>query len=438
VATSLRVTASAVLRLKRAVNRMPRHRQSWEAGAISAGMSTRLLLPVCVLLLSVTAAGGRVCGQDTTSPPFFDAGRTESTYNGPEREDPEPTDLTEVRIGYFGPGIAGHPDGGDIWLAVNLALDEANAEGGYRGLPFHFVQAWADNPWTNGAGLVVRMVYVDRVWAIIGGIDGASTHLAETVVAKARVTLISPGSTDKTVNLANVPWMFSALPGDQLLAPALGRTLMEDIGNGKFVLVVSNAHDAHLFGGELQKFLSADGRAPAFSYVFGSGSAPDEDFVRRILEVQPAAVVVIADARDSAGIVYALRGRGFGGKVFGGPSMGRRGFRESLTGSTEGILFPCPSCAQHDAFGQAFSDRFGFEPDYAARYAYETTRLLVAAIRRAGLNRARIRDAVREMSPWKGAAASIEWDGLGRNRLLPAGPAVCTIPVGLPTLRGLQ
>jgi branched-chain amino acid transport system substrate-binding protein len=400
-------------------------------------MSARLLLPICALLLSVTAVGKRVSGQDIASPPFFDAARTESFYNGPEREDPEPADLTEVRIGYFGPGSASHPDGGDIWLAVNLALDEANAEGGYRGLPFRLIQAWADSPWTNGAGLVVRLVYVDRVWAIIGGIDGASTHLAETVVAKARVTLISPGSTDKTVNLANVPWMFSALPGDQLLAPALERTLVENIGSGKFILVVSNGHDAHSFERELQKFLSASGRAPAFTYVFESGRAPDADFVRRILEVQPAAVVVIADARDSAGIVNALRRRGFGGKLFGGPSMGRRDFRENLAGGTEGILFACPSCAQPDAFGQAFSGRFGFGPDYTARYAYETTRLLVEAIRRAGLNRARIRDAVREMSPWKGNAASIEWDGLGRNCLLPAGPAVCTIPAGLPTVRGL-
>ena len=35
-----------------------------------------------------------------------------------------------------------------------------------------------------GAG---RIVYQDRVWAIIGGIDGPSAHLAEQVVAKARL-----------------------------------------------------------------------------------------------------------------------------------------------------------------------------------------------------------------------------------------------------------
>jgi hypothetical protein len=39
----------------------------------------------------------------------------------------------------------------------------------------------------------------------------------------------------------------------------------------------------------------------------------------------------------------------------------------------------------------------------------------VAAIRKAGLNRARIRDAVRELSGWQGASGVIRWDVLGQN-----------------------
>jgi len=64
-------------------------------------------------------------------------------------------------------------------------------------------------------------VFEQQIWAIVGGADSASTHLAEQVVAKARIALISPVSTDKTVNLANVPWMFSLAPADHVLAPVL-------------------------------------------------------------------------------------------------------------------------------------------------------------------------------------------------------------------------
>jgi len=60
--------------------------------------------------------------------------------------------------------------------------------------------------------------------------------------------------------------------------------------------------------------------------------------------------------------------------------------------------------------------------------AYESARLLVAAIRNAGLNRARIRDAVRDLSPWRGDGAEIDWDNLGRNRSVARGDGVCTLP----------
>jgi branched-chain amino acid transport system substrate-binding protein len=393
---------------------------------------TLLFLSASTLLACLAVAGGRISGQNRGSPPFFDAGKTESTYNGPGREDPEPTDLTEVRIGYFGPGDSNHPEGGDLWRAANLAIEEANAQGGFHGLPFRLIQAWADNPWSNGAGLIVRMAYVEKVWAILGGIDGPSTHLAETVVAKARVPLISAGSTDKTVNLANVPWMFSALPGDHLLAPALGRVLLERIGDGNFIVVAFNSHDARQFAGELGKYLSARSRTPAFSYVLDSEQVAGEEYSRRIMDAQPAAVVVIADAKQSAAIVVALRRRGCRGMVFGGPAMGRTGFRAEIGTSAAAIYYSCPARAEADEFARSFAARYGCCPDYTARYGYESTRLLVAAVRRAGLNRARIRDAIRDLSPWRGAAASIAWDGLGRNRLMQTEPSICAIPGALP------
>jgi len=93
------------------------------------------------------------------------------------------------------------------------------------------------------------------------------------------------------------------------------------------------------------------------------------------------------------------------------------------------VTFPCPTGTGPDPFDRRFSESCGVKPDFTARYAYESTRLLVAAIRRAGLNRARIRDALRGLSPWKGVAAAIEWDNLGRNGLVHDGAAICrTLP----------
>ena len=80
---------------------------------------------------------------------------------------------------------------------------------------------WSEKTGGTGVSSLTRMAYTDRVWALLGSIDGASTHLAEQVVAKARLSLLDPMSTDGTINQANVAWAFSTLPSDQTIAKAL-------------------------------------------------------------------------------------------------------------------------------------------------------------------------------------------------------------------------
>jgi len=68
-----------------------------------------------------------------------------------------------------------------------------------------------------------------------------------------------------------------------------------------------------------------------------------------------------------------------------------------------------------EAFAQAYETRWGQPPDDAAAHGYDAVRIVVAAVRWAGLNRPLIRDAVRSLAPWVGASGRIVWDALGRN-----------------------
>ena len=63
-----------------------------------------------------------------------------------------------------------------------------------------------------------------------------------------------------------------------------------------------------------------------------------------------------------------------------------------------------------------YERRWGEAPDEWAANGYDAVKLTVAAIRRAGLNRIRIRDAVRALAPWTGAGGVARWDALGRNQ----------------------
>jgi len=355
--------------------------------------------------------------------PFKEARRKPLEYAGPGRDEPAP-DVSEVRIGWFGPSDPDHPLAGQMWQAAGLAVEEANEAGGYRGLPFRLTGTWSENPWGSGIRGVTRLVYQQGVWAMAGAPDSASAHLVEQVVAKARLAFLSPVSTDRTANQASVPWIFSCAPGDHLLAPLLARALLPRARGRGLTLISTTDHDSRMATGELLRAMEKLRIYPTFHLQLAAGNPGMAARLDGAPIARSAQVVVVAPPRESAWIVAGLRERGFSDPIFGGPAMGRRPFLESAGPAAGGVTFPLlwyPPMAGEagERFASKFRKRFGTEPDYSAAYTYDALSLLIAAIRKAGLNRARIRDAVEKLSPWAGVTGRITWDPVGQNQHTP-------------------
>jgi branched-chain amino acid transport system substrate-binding protein len=367
------------------------------------------LFPATVFLaLASWAASAESSGQ----PPFAVLRERQTEYVGPGRDEPPPAELSAVRIGYFGPGDPQHASYGDLWRAARSAVELANREGGYRGVPFRLVAAWSDDPWGAGVKELVRLIYEERVWAVIGGVDGDTTHLAEQVVLKARVPLVSPVSTDKSVNLANVPWVFSLAPGDHLLAPPLADEIMACAGPDDFVLVASDEHDARALTAELRAALRARQGGPRFQHTCPPSEPRVVELVAEILKQPPGAVVIIADAADSARLIRVLRSQRYGGRVLGGPALGRQAFLPQAGVAAEQAVFPLLYADSASSAGPRLESA---RCDYATAHTFDAVSLTIAAIRRAGLNRARIQDAIRALDGWTGLTGPVDWDKLGSN-----------------------
>jgi branched-chain amino acid transport system substrate-binding protein len=175
-------------------------------------------------------------------------------------------------------------------------------------------------------------------------------------------------------------------------------------------------HDSRAFVSELKAAFAREHVTIRSQVEFEPGDA--EMGARRAAGTKPGMLVVIADARASAQAVRAAREAGYTGPIAGGPWFGRAAFAEQAGSAAEGAIFSWTGAPSNE-FVRKFAARFDRDPDYAAAGAYDSVRIVVAAIRKAGLNRARIRDAIAQLGRYEGASGWIEWDEFGQNRRPP-------------------
>jgi branched-chain amino acid transport system substrate-binding protein len=355
--------------------------------------------------------------------PYKKASPEPLEFRGPGRERPEP-DVDEVVLGWFGPGDPGHPDFGDDWRGAVLALEQENAAGGYHGKPFRIEPAWSESPWKAGVVGVARLVNEGGAWAVIGGVDGTTTHLAVQLALKSNFLLLSPGSTDVTADDANVPWLFSLSPSDEPVSVAMADAVSEATSGGPFVVAASTDHDAHSALVWVRRALASKRLAPASVVEFATVEPDFAGLADRVLRERPRVLVVLAPATVAGRFVAAVREAGWTGTIVGGATVGRAAFARAAGAAADGVVawVPADARAGGEAFAAAFQSRWGEPPDQAACHGYDAVRLVAAAVRQTGLNRARMRDAIRELSPWAGSCGRVRWNARGRNddRVRPA------------------
>ena len=149
-------------------------------------------------------------------------------YNGPGRAIPEPEDVKTVRIGFIGPimstvsiatGGASHeePLGIKMLQGARLAIEEANAKGGYlrRRIPFELVVTNDNGLWGSTGNEVANFLYRNPVWAILGTIDSANSHIAIRVALKGEIVVMNTGDTDPTYIETNIPWTMRCIGDDR-------------------------------------------------------------------------------------------------------------------------------------------------------------------------------------------------------------------------------
>ena len=360
-------------------------------------------------------------------------------YSGAARDLPDPKNLTEIRIGFFGP-IEHNPEsifGLRMLHGAQLAVEQANARGGYGGKPFKLMlhndyDNWQaktvygdDRPtdptiWGSASNEVVKMVYDDQDWAIFGSISSESTHIALRVALRAEIPIVNSASTDPTIPETYIPWYFTDLQDDRVQSLTLARRIFTELGLKRVALLrVNNRYGR--FG--VPKFRDAARRLGHPVVIEQKYLPGDTDFSQQLKVIRSSradAIVLWTDEAQSATILKQLRAAGMMQPVFGayrtlGPTLLAEA--GSAAEGFEAVLPYDPS--RQDPrwldFNSSFQDRFNEKPEQFASLAYDAMNALLDSICKAGLNRGRIHDALADIVDYEGVTGHMVFDPNQKN-----------------------
>jgi branched-chain amino acid transport system substrate-binding protein len=361
-----------------------------------------------------------------TEPPRFRG------YERRSREADDP-DVDTVRIGFIGPlveednpvipenfrpGIVAGPKtvfGRNQLKGGMLAIDEANRDGGYRGREFRFVRRTDLLQWGQTSNELVQFAYEDRVWAILSSVDSNHNHVMNRATLKAEVPIVNAGSTDPTLTEHSIPWLVRCVGDDRLHTYEVLGYIHRVRGYTRIAVLRVNDRDGRVGVAELIKGARRLGTPVLLELRFDNGDTDFSPQLHHIRELSAEVVVLWANPPEAAAIVRQMRSAGMTEEVVAFDRVAHPLFLEAAGEAAEGVVAASPFNPQSDRplwreFQARYRDRYGEEPDAFAAFGYDGANLIIQAIRRAGLNRIRIREALFALRRHEGVTGTILFD----------------------------
>ena len=360
-------------------------------------------------------------------------------YSGAGRDLPEPKDLTEVRIGFFGP-VEHNPEqvfGLRMLHGAQLAVDEANVRGGYGGKPFRLMlhndyDNWQaktvygdDRPtdpaiWGSASNEVVKMVYDDQDWAIFGSISSESTHIALRVALRAEIPIVNSASTDPTIPETYIPWYFTDLQDDRAQCLTLARHIFTELGLKRVAILRVNNRYGRFGVIKLRDAARRLGHPIVIEQKYLPG---DTDYLRQLQVIKSSradAIVLWADEAQAALILKQMQPLGMKQRVFGAYRTLGSDLLAEAGSAAEGFeaVFPYDPTRSDPRwvdFNRRFEQHFHEKPEQFASLAYDAMNTLLDSICKAGLNRARIHDALADIDQYDGVTGHMVFDPNQKN-----------------------
>jgi branched-chain amino acid transport system substrate-binding protein len=280
---------------------------------------------------------------------------------------------------------------------AELAMKKANAEGGYRDRPFSLQVRSCDGPWGVGSKVAANLIYEEKVWAVLGALDGRNAHLAEQVITKSHVPLLCTKASDPSLAQTYIPWFFRVIPDDLQQGRALAEAISR-MGLTNTVILVERDYDGEKSSSSFKKECIRIGIASTHLISMDKSMEDYSKIIAEIKRVDFDAVVLFCTPGPGSRVYSQMRQQGLYQPIFCSMSvLSGSEFVDAVYPNDASVYAISPNFHTREnakGFIRDFQQKFGYAPNSSAAFAYDGMTALIDAIKEGGLDKANIRDAL--------------------------------------------
>ena len=373
-------------------------------------------------------------------------------YPGYGRHIPVPEGIDTIKIGFIGPIIDKSTDTigelKDIELKVNqrvirwdgyqashlapmglkmlqgakLVIEEANKRGGYQNhIPYKLIVRNDNGNWRSSGREIIMLAYKDSVWAVLGTIDGANSHIAIRAALKAEVPVMNSADTDPTFVETNIPWVFRCITDDRQMCYLLADFAFKKIGLKRVAALRATNRYGRMSIDEFRDAATRLGKPFVTELQYKEGDTDFQDQLQQIQELNVDGIITYGNSKESALILRQMREMGMTQWYLGSDRMVTDEFINIVGENAGNVAAAFPynperTDRRYQHFINVFKKRFGDMPETYAAHSYDGMNMIIEAIEKAGLNRALIRDELSRMHNYEGVTGKKEFDAVYTNR----------------------
>lgn len=282
--------------------------------------------------------------------------------------------------------------GTEVMSGIALAIDEINAAGGVLGRRIELIKEDDEGLPTNGVTAARKLIERDKVAGILGTYNSNVALAASDVARKAKIPMVSAGSTSVAVTDANTPgdpWFFRSFPGSLEQGRQSAEDVVKRLKRNKLAILYENTAYGKSLAEAFERVTKAAGATIVSQEPYNQG---DQDFytqLTKLRSLRPDGVYIAGLIGEGAAIVRQGAELGLATQFIGSGGLMSDKFIELAGPASEGFAVstmfePNTTNTTGRAFGQRYLKRYNVNANTHSALGYDAARVLVDAIRRAG------------------------------------------------------